>query len=313
MIEGETSGSQILMSSVLFAVIGFLTCFAYLIYKAIRSISRNRWYAPNTSSDWMSVNLVLSRDPLEINSSSCGQPFTNRQKFQALWIISFAISISLLVGWLAIPYLWLPGKVPTSLQTLLEIFKESEINFTTAVPISGIAVALVTLLVQTRAKLSAENRKVWLDQVRLALAESIEALPTDDGREKNFKLFCNPSSNLLPTIRKRSPTKNDLSRIKLELLINPTEKDHRALSTLLRIAYGITDPAQLELWFHAEEESREQDFQHILEIDRIVYENIPAIRALSQEAYDQKNLITLIIRLSNALLKREWERVKQGI
>jgi len=76
----------------------------------------------------------------------------------------------------------------------------------------------------------------------------------------------------------------NLARLNVELLINPSEKDHRALSTLLRLLCGF----------------------ELIDIDKEVMKNLPCLA----DKPDHRTLITWAIRLSNAMLKREWELIK---
>ncbi len=69
-------------------------------------------------------------------------------------------------------------------------------------------------------------------------------------------------------------------------MINPSEKDHRALSTLLRLLCGIK----------------------LIDIDKEVTNKLPCLVSDN----DHRKLITWTIRLSNATLKREWELIKYG-
>ena len=81
----------------------------------------------------------------------------------------------------------------------------------------------------------------------------------------------------------------NLARLTLELLLNPSEKDHRTLSTLLR---------------------RLCDFD-VLAIDAEVHGRLCNL-GLDIYNSDHRQLLTWTIRLSNAMLKREWELVKFG-
>lgn len=71
---------------------------------------------------------------------------------------------------------------------------------------------------------------------------------------------------------------------KLELLINPSERDHRALVALIRHIYKIDD----------------------VPIDDIPRKELDFVKAQP----DMVVLKSQMIRLSNVVLKREWERVK---
>lgn len=67
-------------------------------------------------------------------------------------------------------------------------------------------------------------------------------------------------------------------------MINPSERDHRALMALVRHIYGVDD----------------------VPIDRVPRRELGFV----QDPADRVTLKSQMIRLSNVVLKREWERVK---
>jgi hypothetical protein len=76
---------------------------------------------------------------------------------------------------------------------------------------------------------------------------------------------------------------------KLELLMNPSEKDHRALMALIRHIYG----------------------HHSVRIDMIPRTELGFTTLVPSNPADRSALKSQMIRLSNVVLKREWERVKR--
>lgn len=153
---------------------------------------------------------------------------------------------------------------------------------------------LVGIYYQIQAQVRSKNRQKWINKVRNNLAIIINYI----GEKNQYLQQVEPRLYRIDiTTIKPIPRNNiksipylypeaNLARLNLELLINPSEKDHRTLSTLLRRACGIDE----------------------IEIDKIVIEHIPNLAKRD----DYKSLITQIIRLSNAMLKREWELVKYG-
>ncbi len=143
-----------------------------------------------------------------------------------------------------------------------------------------IAVTLSIAMKQFHAKVKSENRQNWIIDVRNTLAEVIAHIP---------------KKGKPPQLLKQK------DRIKLELLMNPSEKDHRVLGWLLRRVYGIQDIKADE---RIKEEIGKIEKAHVLN----------TINKLDHNKKDESDeLISYIIRLSNAILKREWERVKRGI
>lgn len=136
-----------------------------------------------------------------------------------------------------------------------------------------LAAALTATFYQWRVTARSVNRQKWIDDIRVVLAEIIADLPSIQDIEtvKQYK-------------KKRAIYRN----AKLELLLNPSEEVHRALMALLRHAYGFDD----------------------VPIDNIPRRELE-LKALNPNfREDSIKLKSQIIRLSNVVLKREWEQVK---
>lgn len=294
------------ISLIAIGIIYIIFCLGQQCWK----LTKTKWFAPDGIKSWHSVDLVIKGDPLELTQTTF--PAKHR-KIQTFWALPRMFTSSLMITLLLFLLFYLlsdfpnPTKKIAEAATILLKDKDSTLFYV----LGGTASALAFLL-QFRANLRSRNRQDWLERVRESLSETINHIPTDEDRNNNFKAFCRPDETKI--IGSKSPVDGQSHRIKLELLINPSEKDHRALSTLVRIAYGISDPNELRNWWDPDNNNQaDSSYRHVLDVDKNVYKNVDAIRTLVTPETDQKYLITLIIRLSNAILKREWERVKTGV
>jgi len=138
----------------------------------------------------------------------------------------------------------------------------------------GLVGAATKATYEWRLRARSENRQKWINEIREALSSLIANIPasSDDHarREQKVKTYLEVHG-------------------KLELLMNPSEKDHRALMALIRHIYGY---------------------------DNVPIDDVPrselGIAGLSMEhRADRIALKSHVIRLSNVVLKREWERVKR--
>jgi hypothetical protein len=150
--------------------------------------------------------------------------------------------------------------------------------------------ALVGVLYTIRAKVRSENRQKWIDEVRKNLAIVINYAGYKNALYDSSHVQTGATG--LQRFNIAAPPylypEANLARLTLELLINPSEKDHRTLSTLLRLLCEY-EP---------------------IEIDREVTKELPFL--VTTPKPNHRTLITWTIRLSNAMLKREWELVKFG-
>jgi hypothetical protein len=125
-----------------------------------------------------------------------------------------------------------------------------------------------------RLKARSENRQRWIDQFRDTLSILITNIP--DPRD-------------FPVDRDRKAKVYMEQHGKLELLMNPSERDHRGLMALVRHMYGHS---------------------HV-PIDDIPRKHLGFASLDPLKREDHTYLKTQLVRLSNAALKREWERVKR--
>ncbi|RCK27447.1 hypothetical protein TH8_05995 [Thalassospira profundimaris] len=303
-----------------------------LILQILTNFFANRkevWHSPKRkSNEWDAVNELLRVDPI-VHKDFILEPKYYPRRNLNLFLSSTLIRILAITTLILITHITLLSAadfsiIPKSLGDFDNWLKNHpNVSELIEAGIKFIPPVLAFLLAafQIKASLTAHNRKKWIEDFRLAVVEAIMNIPSQEIRDKRYKSQSQENEN---DNNKFFADKKD-GRTKLELLINPTEADHRVLSTLFRFAYGLTDPAELKLWHDQNLDknkigflskgSRPENFKHIIIVDFIVYEKIEYIQHLTKtgDLLDQNYLVSLIFRLSNAVLKREWERVKLGI
>ena len=172
-------------------------------------------------------------------------------------------------------------------------------NLTAFLALIGASVSIWFAYSQLRAKVRADNRQAWLGKTRELLARVIAlgaAHAKAEGRD-----------------RARLWAKLDAPRLELELMLNPSEKDHRLLMYLLRRLAFVHD-------LHRAERADEGVLRDLIKkaCAKIV-DDRPAFKGVDLydadwapvlETTDPAKLVTYATRLGHVLLKREWQRVK---
>jgi hypothetical protein len=118
--------------------------------------------------------------------------------------------------------------------------------------------------------------------------------------------------------------------VTLELLMNPSEKDHRTLGIFLRYACGLSlapidefvlgELRKEALYREARNGTQGKD-ESLSRLITILQDMIEVAhddpqeffpRTIKEKGVSPRHVINGIYRLSNAMLKREWETIKQG-
>ena len=152
---------------------------------------------------------------------------------------------------------------------------------TLAFPAAGLALigTILTVFYQVRLTARTKNRNEWIESIRKKMTDLISKYDANGNTEPD---------HLIEVKRKIT---------ELELLLNPGERIHRTFLTLIRKIHGI-----------------ENDY-----FDNPVKSRLPTIFSQSNDdKADQPDpvgpnpWITRATRLSNVILKNEWERVKHA-
>lgn len=162
--------------------------------------------------------------------------------------------------------------------------------------IVGLATIFFTFR-QIRAKVRADSRQQWIIQARKLLGEVVALIDAHrDLRAANrFKQAEEVWNKLSP------------ARLELELMLNPSEKDHRLLLYLIQ---------RFATWRSPHRQTQDAEI-----LRRSIAGVADALAGTANAQLDEKwkpiingkdraELVSYIIRLSHVVLKREWERVK---
>jgi hypothetical protein len=324
------STADIFFSVFLLAVVLMCSHLTFYILHSFLNLRKEVWHSPKRISDkWASVDTLLKIDPA-LHSEFILEPkqYLRSNGVFGLFIVGKLALLTLtllLVAYVALLGIMDLAAFQVSLESISSSLALGSIDkdiFVKLVIIIPPSLAVIVAAIQIRASLTAHNRKKWIEDFREAVEQTILNIPDQYKRDANYKKNCRPDQSPPTALF----SEDNQARTRLELLINPTEPDHRVLSTLIRFAYGITDPAQLRDWYEQDKDQapnisflrkglRPAGFEHIIIVDFLVYKEIKYLHTLlkEQEFCDQNYLVSLIFRLSNAILKREWERVKRGV
>ncbi len=140
----------------------------------------------------------------------------------------------------------------------------------------GAFMAFAGVLYTSRVNVRSANRQAWINELRDTLSRLLHYLPDETDDERHIKEAQDLGKEL---------------RAKVELLLNPSERDHRALMVLVRYLYR---------------------FPSVLTVDAETRRNlgldIDGAELRNQDRFKERK--SELIRLINAVLKREWEQVK---
>lgn len=175
-------------------------------------------------------------------------------------------------------------------------------NLTALLALIAAAISIYFTHRQLQAKVKADSRQAWLDKLRGEIARFIALADT---------IHDDPDAENVATLRKKMAA----SRLEMELMLNPSEKDHRLLMFLsIKLAFHLWDD---ELFRKVHDV---QNLVHAIETDPAGYvesdwkELLGPIPDKSVDSTERSqafsNLVGYVMRLSHVVLKREWERVK---
>lgn len=219
----------------------------------------------------------------------------------------FIEAISFLVEGPILPRLLAP--IPTNNAQLLNPklgFHTVELaissNLTAFLALIAAAISIYFTHRQLQAKVKADSRQAWLDKLRGEIARFIAFADTLHYRTEG--------QNLDSARRKLTA-----SRLEMELMLNPSEKDHRLLMFLsIKLAF-----------FDQFDDAGFNDVHDIVHLkaaiaqspgyDQTAWQELlgPIPEAADNVLHEKKygDLIGYLMRLSHVVLKREWQRVKE--
>lgn len=148
---------------------------------------------------------------------------------------------------------------------------------------------------QIRAKVRADSRQQWIIQARKLLGEVVALV--DAHRDLRA---ANRFQHAEEIWEKLNP-----ARLELELMLNPSEKDHRLLLYLIQRFARWRDP----LFESQDAQIVRRSIAEAYRGETTADASIPAKWKPIIDGEDRE-LVSYILRLSHVVLKREWERVK---
>ncbi|NUB12581.1 hypothetical protein GAY28_07555 [Azospirillum brasilense] len=262
---------------------------------------------PDGSLSWQDVfelaSLEYERDPVTMAHLTAGDlasqdlnanVFRSKATLPALAVLFGLVMLGGLNA-IIVDYLLFP-RVPSLIYSSADVPKVTDLasisqNLTAYLALVAAAISIVFTYHQLRAKVRADSRQAWINDVRENLAAIVNdvAFLLVDGR-----IDTEPFQRL------------NRRRMHLELFLNPSEKDHRLLMMIIRacVIPGITIEGDAHVRRHIRRSVEGLDGRHRDLWDIVQHGRVPE----GQEARDKA--ISYIIKLSHVVLKREWERVR---
>ena len=274
------------------------------------------WYKPHFgirlgNLDWRDVADCMTNNPLSFKTQC--KPYKCLRPDNGFWLGLVYLFFIPVICFLPIYFLC----------SIEKSISNGQLSF---FPSGALASAIVTLILggasifyNMRLQARATHRQKWIDEMRKTITKLLEILTCYGSEQKN---------------RNRNGKENEIkakykkNMFRLELLINPSEKEHRALLALIRrgsiftedqkwggLIEGIDDYVLYRLEKQVKliqlDNNKDKDSKNIdpcLNTKRKTKKNNGKCKCKScKERYEN---ISYIIRLSNVVLKREWEQVK---
>ncbi|MGA1860359.1 hypothetical protein VH569_30620 [Azospirillum sp. 11R-A] len=304
-----------------FIVVGGMLWTAHALREPIKQSIRRRWWNmgaldSSKAPDWDGILDMLcndSCDPMELEEGGLYPVDKNEVRIDFSVASTGSFFLLLAVGTIfgiAIDYILYP-RLPTIFEPDEQFNKLASLsgNLTAFLALIAAAISIVFTYQQLQAKVRADSRQAWVTKVR-KLTSNVLAHIYDvsmHGRSSNkFEYF-------------------NKARTHLELHLNPAEKDHRLLMLLIR-ACGYPETTIFNDQYTAyrlaskfdEWSSSRKDYYAIKEctVLKLIIEtyktndNKSAIRRRIIVRNNSDIVISFVFKLSHAILKREWERVR---
>lgn len=295
----------------LIAALGILAGTAMLLRRLKRDdhdAYLTRWWNIGQTPDEPSWSDVLAmtlgiegKDPVTYAEER--RPFADsrgiRLLFACLMIFSLAIVLLTVVASNdALPLFRTYYDDHTQVDTSANLILNFGQNLTAFLALLAAAISIYFTHRQLQAKVKADSRQAWIDKLRGNIARFVALC--DDGRDRPMSGRPRPTMELTQC------------RIELEMMLNPSEKDHRLLMYFSqKLAFyhrgekafmEIQDAQNVKDDIKKDAKKTGKDWESIIG-------EIPAPNADDfRKGYS--DLIGYMVRLSHVVLKREWERVK---
>lgn len=305
----------------LVAVLAGMLWSAHALVEPVKRSVRRRWWNMGASDsskapDWSGILDMLcdeASDPMRLEEGAAYPDGKGeiRLEFSVATMGAFAsvVALGILFG-IALDYILYP-RVPT-------IFVKDEgfanlaslsTNLTAFLALIAAAISIVFTYQQLRAKVRADSRQAWVTRVRKLMADvlaNIHEVSWGKGDDQTVSSF-------------------HKSRTRLELHLNPAETDHRLLMLLIRacvlpslkIDNDRETARQLVSVMDACTEERrrrfvKESFDVLSRTLNLYRDSAPGVveQREGPRPEDRDRIVSFMFKLSHAILKREWERVR---
>lgn len=237
-----------------------------MLWRHLCFAHKTKWWdqskiGPFAKLDWHDVNELMQTDPVTFSPK-----FRRSGWVWSVLLIFVYFGISLISARLL--WVYAPSIPVERIETLAKSFGAI-----------SVVVAALGYFLQARVTTRSQNRQEWIKQIREALDPLISCAPSWEvlSKEENDEVRPKQSTDFFVKHHAR-----------LELLLNPSEKEHRALLALLRQIHGMERIA----------------------LDDAAWKGLRLAEQNPLKKGDWEAIKSQIIRLSNVVLKREWEQVK---
>lgn len=257
----------------------------------------------NATLRWKDVFILASlraeHDPIQKTDKDFYRPKPARAFFVYLCsLFCVGVGFAVVVDYLVFPHV--PNLLLDNRSAKLNALLHASGNLTAYLALTAAVITIAFTYHQLRAKVRADARMHWIEQLRALMAEIIEAIGAlHAGQEIDMRKF-------------------DERRLKLELMLNPSEKDHRLLAYLIRAC--VIPAARIEIDEHLVHEIRSELRREVSSTAKsftkgnqllwkiIARHGVPNNTGRRRQVTDKA--ISYIVILSHVILKREWEQVK---
>ena len=276
---------------------------------------RRRWWDPSDGKpegplSWDEISTLVAfdpdRDPLVAVVSNRSGRFANE------WVpAALAIAVVVLGSSQALGFLWDPTPWPGVFSggDADRVFRDvvgASGNLTAYLALLASAVTIVFTYGQLQARVRAESRQHWIIQARTLLAEALAA--------------ADAHRTAAPWSKAKARRDMDERRLALELMLNPSEKDHRLLLYLIQRhaligLAGEDDIQDARSVRHSIAQSRGTALTVAAAVafdppDDAFRPDLGAAWNSVLYANRREDLLAYVLRLAHVVFKREWERVK---
>ncbi len=294
---------------------------AHALVEPVKRSVRRRWWNMGASDsaappDWKGILDMLCNEASDPMRLEAGEAYPDGRgeirvevSIATAGAFAFVVALGILFG-IALDYILYP-RVPAIfvMDDSVERLANLSGNLTAFLALITAAVSIVFTYQQLRAKVRADSRQAWVTKVRELMADVLENIHDVSRRGR-----ASPHFNRL-----------NKSRTLLELHLNPAEADHRLLMLLIRAcaftgtvidndretAQQLT--AAMEQWTAEGKGRIDSESRQVLAGILNTYLNavpgpVNGWRVLPPR--DRDCIVSFMFKLSHAILKREWERVR---